>query len=66
MISFIIRRFLIMIPMMILISMICFFIIELQPGDYVSTLLENPRISDNMINELRAQLGLDKPRDVRY
>ena len=66
MISFIIRRFLIMIPMMILISMICFFIIELQPGDYVSTLLENPRISGNMINELRAQLGLDKPGVVRY
>ncbi|NLZ12909.1 MAG: ABC transporter permease, partial [Thermotogaceae bacterium] len=43
MISFIIRRILIMIPMMIVISMICFFIIELQPGDYVSTLLENPR-----------------------
>lgn len=66
MISFIIRRFLLMIPMMIVISMICFFIIDLQPGDFVSTLLENPRISGNMIQELRAQLGLDKPGYIRY
>ena len=64
--AFIVRRTLIMIPMMILASVICFVIIELQPGDFVSQYLDNPRISPEQIRLLREQLGLDKPAYVRY
>lgn len=64
--SFIIRRILIMIPMMILASMVCFLIIELQPGDFVSQYLDNPRISPEQIRLLRERLGLDKPATQRY
>lgn len=64
--SFIVRRSLIMIPMMILVSVICFGIIELQPGDFVSQYLDNPRISPEQIRLLRERLGLDKPAYVRY
>jgi peptide/nickel transport system permease protein len=64
--SFIIRRLLIMIPMMFVISFICFFLIELQPGDFVSQYLENPRISPEQIELIKERLGLDKPAMVRY
>ena len=51
--AFIVRRILIMIPMMLLASIICFIIIELQPGDFVSQYLDNPRISPEQIRLLR-------------
>lgn len=55
-----------MIPMMILASVICFWITELQPGDFVSQYLDNPRISPEQIRLLRERLGLDRPAYVRY
>lgn len=64
--AFIARRVLIMIPMMLMVSVICFTITELQPGDFVSQDLDNPRISPEQIRLLRERLGLDKPAYVRY
>ncbi|OPZ65698.1 MAG: Nickel transport system permease protein NikB [Firmicutes bacterium ADurb.Bin506] len=64
--AFIARRCLIMIPMMLMVSIICFGITELQPGDFVSQYLDNPRISPEQIRLLRESLGLDKPAYVRY
>ncbi|ABV34086.1 MULTISPECIES: ABC transporter permease [Pseudothermotoga] len=64
--SFILRRVLIMIPMMFLISIVCFVVTELQPGDFLSQYLENPRISPEQIESLRKELGLDKPAYERY
>lgn len=55
-----------MIPMMLLASVICFWITELQPGDFVSQYLDNPRISPEQIRLLRERLGLDRPAYVRY
>lgn len=55
-----------MIPMMFIISIICFVITELQPGDFISQYLDNPRISPQMIETLRRELGLDKPATYRY
>ncbi|HOP24066.1 MAG TPA: ABC transporter permease [Defluviitoga sp.] len=64
--TFIIRRLLIMIPMMILISVICFVITELQPGDFATQYLNNPRVSPEQVIELQKSLGLDKPPIQRY
>jgi len=64
--SFIVRRLLIMIPTMFIISIICFVITELQPGDFLSQYLDNPRISPEQIEALRNELGLDKPAHYRY
>lgn len=55
-----------MIPMMFLISVICFIVTELQPGDFLSQYLENPRISPEQIETLRRELALDKPAYERY
>lgn len=64
--SFIVRRILIMIPMMFFVSLICFVVTELQPGDFLSQYLENPRISPEQIESLRRELALDKPAYQRY
>lgn len=64
--SFVTRRLLIMIPMMIMISIICFTLTELQPGDFVTQYMNNPRVSPEQIVELREKLGLDKSPVERY
>ncbi len=66
MFSFSIRRILIMIPMMLVISVVCFTVVELQPGDYASQFLNNPDISAEQIRVIRAQLSLDKSPAERY
>ncbi len=55
-----------MIPMMFLISVICFIVTELQPGDFLSQYLENPRISPEQIETLKRELALEKPAYERY
>jgi len=55
--SFIIRRILIIIPMMFAVSFICFFLTELQPGDFVSQYLENPRTSPDQTELIKESLG---------
>ena len=75
MIAYIGRRILVMIPTLILISIISFIVIELPPGDmasaYVGQLEEmRDRVgteeADEMVANIRAQLGLDDPMPVRY
>jgi len=55
-----------MIPMMFFISIISFTITELQPGDFATQFLNNPRVSPEQIIQLREKLGLDKPATERY
>ncbi len=55
-----------MVPMMLLVSIVCFAVVELQPGDYVSQFLNNPDISAEQIESIRAQLSLDKGPAERY
>lgn len=64
--SFILRRILIMIPMMLVVSVVCFTVVELQPGDYASQFLNNPDISAEQIRMIRQQLSLDKSPFERY
>ena len=75
MLGYIIRRVAIMVPTLILISIISFIIIELPPGDmasaYVGRLEEmRDRVgteeADEMVANIRKQLGLDDPMPVRY
>ena len=51
---------------LVLASALCFFIVELAPGDYLDTLKENPQITPERIGELTQQFGLDKPPIVQY
>ena len=66
MLTFIARRVLILIPMMFVISIVCFVIVDLQPGDYASQFMSNPDMSKQQIDSIRAEFGLDQPAPTRY
>jgi peptide/nickel transport system permease protein len=51
---------------LLLASFLCFFIIQLAPGDYLDTLRQNPEISPERIAELQRQFGLDRPWLEQY
>jgi len=55
-----------MIPMLILISILCFIVIKLQPGDFTTQFLTDPRITPEMVNQIRERLGLDEPAHIQY
>ncbi|BAS28301.1 ABC transporter permease [Limnochorda pilosa] len=60
------RRLILMLPFMVLISMVSFAVIQAQPGDFGSQYFANPRVSPEMVFQMRAQLGLDKPPWMQY
>lgn len=66
MISYIVRRILISLPMMLIISVLVFFITELQPGDFASQYINNPRVSPEQIELIKERLGLDQSAARRY
>lgn len=71
MLEFIIRRLLLLIPTVILISIISFVIIQLPPGDfltsYVITLESQGQLVDQaLIDSLKEQYGLDQPVYIQY
>ncbi len=71
MLSFVIRRVLIMIPTLLVISIISFIIIELPPGDFASATIAQQQaltgeFDTEAIQALRARYGLDQPIPVRY
>lgn len=47
-------------------SLISFFIMSLAPGDYLSEIKLNPAVSPELIEQMRAQFGLDQPVAVQY
>ncbi|HEX2116218.1 MAG TPA: ABC transporter permease [Alphaproteobacteria bacterium] len=71
MLSYLIRRILIMVPTLIAISAIVFVIIQLPPGDYLTTMIEELRAqgetaSLERIQFLKEQYGLDRPPIEQY
>ncbi len=71
MINYIFRRILYMIPTLIIISMVSFVIIQLPPGDYLTTKIaqleaQDELVNRNLIEALREEYGLDKPIYVQY
>jgi len=58
--AYIVKRVLQGLVTLLLASILCFALIQLAPGDYLSTLKENPKISPERIEQLKRQFGLDK------
>ncbi|WP_037286133.1 ABC transporter permease [Saccharibacillus sacchari] len=63
--QYIIRRLLQMIPTLIGISIIVFAISQMVPGDYI-TASQNPNMTAERADQLRAIYGLDKPPAQQY
>ena len=66
MLRFIIRRLLLMIPLLIGITFMVFAIVNLVPGSPVVQFEANPRMSQEDIERIRSNLGLDEPWPKRY
>jgi len=71
MLTYIGRRLVYSIIMLVLVSFVSFIIIELPPGDYLTQKLEElqargDRSAEMRIEEYRARYGLDKPLMERY
>lgn len=63
--KYIIRRLIQLIPLLIGISLITFFVMHLAPGDPTS-LFTDPNIKPQELARIRANWGLDKPVAVQY
>ena len=71
MVTYIVRRLLGMIPTLFLVSILTFIIIQLPPGDFMTSLAANlasggSGIDEGTMNVLRHQYGLDQPLAVQY
>jgi len=72
MLQYIIRRVLLAVPLLLVISIISHMVIELPPGDYLVQYvasIENAtgqRLTEDEIAQLRALYGLDRPIYARY
>lgn len=64
--TFVLRRLLQLVPLLLGISALTFAILQLAPGDFLSTMAENPAISAESLEAMRIRFGLDRPWYVQY
>ncbi len=71
MFQYILKRILIMIPLLLLLSIVVFVIIQLPPGDFLTTYINKLRssgmdVKEDFIKALEVQYGLNEPMPVQY
>jgi len=64
--TYVLRRFLQMIPLLFGISALTFILLQLAPGDFLNQMGENPAISPATIEAMRRNFGLDRPWYIQY
>ena len=64
--TYILRRFLQTIPLLLGISALTFLLLQAAPGDFLNTMAENPAISPESLEQMRRNFGLDQPWYVQY
>ena len=65
MLAYILRRFLILIPTLVGVSIIVFMMLRLTPGDPAELLL-GERATEEALHDIREHLGLNEPLHVQY
>ena len=71
MLSYIVRRSLYMVVVLLAVSVVAFIVIQLPPGDYLTTLVDELKarglvVSEEQIRSLEQQYGLDLPLYAQY
>lgn len=71
MLKYIVKRTLVLIPLLLALSVVVFVIIQLPPGDYLTTYINNLRSTGQQVTEdeiaaLEARYGFDQPMYVQY
>jgi len=69
--SYVLRRILYMIPTLFFISLVSFYIIQLPPGDYLSSMAsampaQGESVNQAQLEALKARYGFDQPIYVQY
>lgn len=69
--TFVVRRIALMVPTLLLISIVTFVIIQLPPGDFLTTYVANlssqgEQVDAAEVAALRARYGLDEPMAMQY
>jgi peptide/nickel transport system permease protein len=64
--TYILRRFLQAIPIMLLLSIFLFGVVRLMPGGPLAQAERNPNVTPEQLAALRVRLGLDQPLPVQY
>lgn len=64
--SYLVRRLIRAILLLVGVSALCFLFTEMAPGSFFDEMRVNPQISPETIAGLRTQYGLDQPLAVRY
>jgi peptide/nickel transport system permease protein len=63
---YVVRRVLLAIPTLLMISFVLFAVLSLAPGDPLSQFAANPAVPPEVRENIRRSLGLDQPWPVRY
>jgi peptide/nickel transport system permease protein len=66
MVPYIIRRFLNLIPVFLVASLLSFTVLNSQPGSFLDNLRQNPKVKPETIERLKTKFQLDQPLLVRY
>jgi peptide/nickel transport system permease protein len=64
--TYVLRRLLQIVPLLLGISALTFVLLQLAPGDFLNTMAENPAISAETLEAMRHRFGLDRPWAVQY
>lgn len=64
--QYVLRRLLVAVPTLLLISAVIFFILALAPGDPLAEFAANPAVPPYVRENIKRTLGLDQPVPIRY
>lgn len=59
------RRFVYMIPIALAVSLVCFLLVHIAPGDPIDAMVQ-PDTPQEVIDRVRAEYGLDRPLPVQF
>ena len=63
--EYLLKRVLLMVPTLFLVTILVFLMMRMIPGDVVLQMLEGYAYADS-VEALRRELGLDKPMHIQY
>jgi peptide/nickel transport system permease protein len=63
---FVVRRLLALVPILLGVSFLTFFLTSLTPGDFLTTMSMDPHVSPETISRMRHNFGLDRPWYAQY
>jgi len=65
-VRFVLRRLLGIVPLVLLVSLVCFALMHAVPGGPEGVLAENPKVKPEDLARIRANFGLDRPVAIQY